>query len=299
MAVTLNMTIVAPWGVWQCYDHRLTKIKGTRVLCRREDLSVKHVTLQCPDGGALITYTGLGAANLPGERDVPIADWLRRLVRGWTRTVDQTLILLREAATRDLAGPAKRAQQEHAFLVGAFLQRRPWWAIIANVGGPPGFPVVNRFETAAGPADTKPQKLVGGAGRDAIDGDDWALLDRITHHRPSKPDDYCQVLADIHRRARHSKHPARRTISEACTTVYMPPRVLGGRSTVHWSQSDPTASKTLPPKPTVHLGLDGTDIVKLLEEQLRLAEAGTPMDPAEFQRRAEGAARRAVEAPDL
>jgi hypothetical protein len=296
--VTLNMTIVAPWGVWQCYDHRLTKIKGTSVLWR-EDLSVKHVTLQCPDGGALITYTGLGAVDLPGERDVPISNWLRRLVRGRTRTVDQTLILLREAATRDLASPAKRARQEHAFLVGAFLQRRPWWVIIANVGGPPHFPVVNRFATAAGPADTKAQRLVGGAGRDAIDGDDWALLEHITHHRPSKPDDYCQVLADIHRRASHSKHPARRTISEACTTVYMPPRVLGGRSTVHWSEPDLTASKTLPPKPTVHLGVDGTDIVKLLEEQLRLAEAGTPMDPAEFRRRAEEAARRAVEAPDL
>lgn len=295
--MTLNMTIVAPWGVWQCYDHRLTKIKGTRVLWR-EDLSIKHVTLQCPDGGALITYTGLGTVDLPGERNVPITDWLRRLVRGRTRTLDQTLILLREAATRDLAGPAKRARREHAFLVGAFLQRRPWWAIIANVGGPPDFPVVDRFETAAGPADTKPQKLVGGAGRDAISGDDWTLLEHITHHRPSKPDDYCQVLADIHRRANHSKHPARHTISEACTTVYMPPRVLGGRSTVHWSQPDPTASKTLPPKPTVHLGIDGTDIVKLLDEQLRLAEAGTPIDPAEFQRQAEEAARRAVDAPD-
>lgn len=295
--MTLNMTIVAPWGVWQCYDHRLTTIKGTKVW--REDLFVKHVTLQCSDGGALITYTGLGAVDLPGERDVCISDWLRRLLRARVRTVDQTLILVREAATRDLAGPAKRARLEHAFLVGAFLGGRSWWAIIANVGEPPDFPVVDRFATAAGPADTKPQKLVGGAGRDAISEDDWALLEHITHHRPSKPDDYCQVLADIHRRTQRSRRRGWKTISEACTTVYMPPRVLGGRSTVHWSKPDPTASRTLPPKPTVHLGIDGTDIVKLLEEQLRLAEADTPMKPDEFQRRAEEAARRAVEAPDL
>jgi hypothetical protein len=129
--LTLNTTVVAPWGAWQCSDFRVTYIQGRKVI-RRDAFSVKHVTVHCRDGSALITYCGLGALDLATERNVRISDWLRRLLRGHGRTVDETLILLREQATAHLARPAAIAGVPHTFLVGAFLQRRPWAAVIVT-----------------------------------------------------------------------------------------------------------------------------------------------------------------------
>jgi len=40
--VTLTMTIVAPWGVWQCSDHRVTWIKRGKPI-RTVDDSFKHI----------------------------------------------------------------------------------------------------------------------------------------------------------------------------------------------------------------------------------------------------------------
>jgi hypothetical protein len=74
---------------------------------------------------------------------------MRRLVRGPNRTVDETLIRIREEATVELARPAATAGINHTFVVGAFLQRRPWAAVISNMQLPPGSPPLHRFETSA------------------------------------------------------------------------------------------------------------------------------------------------------
>ena len=117
--MTLTMTIVAPWGVWQCADHRLIWIDGGKVT-DREDFSVKHMAVRCPDGVALITYSGIGAL----DRKLHVSDWMRELVRGDNRrTVDGTLIRIREAATMDLARPGKAHGVVHWFVAGVFLQR--------------------------------------------------------------------------------------------------------------------------------------------------------------------------------
>jgi hypothetical protein len=51
-----------------------------------------------------------------------VSDWLRELVRSENRrTVDGTLIRIREAATSDLSRPAKAHGVVHWFVVGAFL----------------------------------------------------------------------------------------------------------------------------------------------------------------------------------
>jgi hypothetical protein len=185
---------------------------------------------------------------------------------------------------------------EHAFLVGAFLQRRPWAAVITNTPGPLGSTILERFETGAVPADEEPRRLVAGAGCNAISDADRALLDRITRHRPSRPQDYCQVLADVHCRAKHSRHPDRHTISEACTTLFMPPGGQGGKTTLHWHKPD-SSGKTMPPKPLVHLGIDATEIMAVLGDQVLAMDAGQPLPDEEFSRRVDEAARRAVEPP--
>ena len=136
MSLTLVMSIAAPWGIWQCADHRLTHIDGGSVRTY-EDTSVKSVALKCPDGIALISYTGVGAI---GSANLHVSDWLRKLLRGETRSVDESLIYVREAATAILGKPAARLGIPHHFLVGAFLAGQPWVAAIANVppsGGAP------------------------------------------------------------------------------------------------------------------------------------------------------------------
>ena len=213
------MTIVAPWGVWQCADHRLVWIERGKA-SEREDVSVKHLAIRCPDGVALISYSGLGAL----DRKLHVSDWTRELVRGQNRrTIDGTLIRIREAATMDLARPAKAHGVVHWFVAGVFLQRRPWWAVITNQPGGSGSPILDHFETIAEPADNPPRRLVAGKGMEAISAEDWALLDRVKMHRPRRPEDYARVLAGIHRRAQQSRHPARHAISEGCVTAYLPP----------------------------------------------------------------------------
>jgi hypothetical protein len=65
--VTLNITIVAPWGVWQCSDHRVVWLHQGKAI-RTDDFSMKQVVMECLDGSALVTYTGLGASTSRGAR---------------------------------------------------------------------------------------------------------------------------------------------------------------------------------------------------------------------------------------
>jgi hypothetical protein len=184
--VTLTMTIVAPWNVWQCSDYRVSYVErrpnGRWKVIKREDNSVKFVTLRCRDGVAMLTYSGL--AMVGNEH---ISDWVGRQVRGYSRTVDGTLIRIREAATAELARPAKAGGVVHFFVVGAYLQRRPWAAVIANTTGPPAFPILDRFETSALPAD-EPKVMIVGEGQNAISAEDRELLLRVSQRRPKRPE---------------------------------------------------------------------------------------------------------------
>ena len=137
--MTLAITIIAPWNIWQLSDFRVVHLRprpnGRWKVARTEDRSMKFVQLACRDGAAHLTYSGLAMVG-----NDHISDWVRRQVRGYSRTVDETLIRIREAATADLAGPAKASGVIHAFVVGAYVQRWPWAVAITNTAGPPGLP---------------------------------------------------------------------------------------------------------------------------------------------------------------
>jgi len=134
-----------------------------------------------------------------------------------------------------------------------------------------------------------------GEGQNAISVEDRALLLRVAQRRPKRPEDYSRLLANIHRRAKHSKHPARHMISEACVTSYMPPSGDGGRAQTHWD--DPNPSTWPPSPPRIVYGIDMTDTLRVMIEMLMAAEAGQPMDDAEFKRRVDEAGRHSVEPP--
>ena len=291
--MTLAITIVAPWNIWQCSDFRVVHLRprpnGQSEVTRTEDRSVKFVQLRCRDGAAHLAYSGLAMVG-----NDQVSDWVRRQVRGYSRTVDGTLIRIREAATAELAGLAKATGVVHAFAVGAYVQRCPWAVAITNTTGPPAFRILDRFETAAVRAD-EPKVMVIGEGQNAISGEDRALLLRVAQRRPKRPEDYSRLLANIHHRARHSKHRARHMISEACITSYMPPSGDGGRAQTHWDNPNPS---TWPPSPPMVLdGIDMTDTERVMVEMLMAAEAGQPIDDAEFKRRVDEAGLHSVEPP--
>jgi hypothetical protein len=231
------------------------------------------------------------------DRTIHVSDWLRRLIRGESRTLDETLIRIREAATAELAGPAAAAGIEHTFLVGAFLQRRPCAVAITNMGLPPGPPPRDHFLTEAVSADETPRLMVVGAGRNAILKEDRELLKRIRHYRPKRPQDFSQVLADIHRRAKHSNHPARHTISEGCLTAHMWPSGRGHGIKAHWFKPDPASGKRLPVPPHVYSGIDMTELMDHVMRRMDAARAGEEVDEEESIRLGMEAGRRAVEPP--
>jgi hypothetical protein len=285
------MTIVAPWGVWQCSDHRVSWIKGRKVV-RTEDDSFKHIQVSCRDGVALVTYAGLGAI----DKDIYISDWTRRQLRGQTLTVDQSLIQIREEATAKFGRRAAAAGVHHAFVVGAFLQGVPWLAAIWNMRWPPGSPPVDHFETQALSAEDEPRLLVFGKGGEAIGSEDQALLKRITQHRPKRPEDCSQVLADVHRRAKRSKYPARHTISEQCTTTFMPPSGEGLQTKIHWN---PPGRPLFPLVPQLLYGVDLTELSEVQAREFYARKVGQPLDESEIARLFEDAGRRSTERPPL
>jgi hypothetical protein len=297
--LTLTMTIVAPWGVWQCSDHRVTYLvqkpnRQWRVV-KREDESVKHVQLGCKDGVALLAYSGL--AKIGNDH---ISDWLRRLVRGQSGTVDETLIRIREGATATLAGPAAKAGVAHAFVIGTFVQGQPWMVAIVNQELPDS-PPLDHFRTE-GLAAWEPKTLIVGEGRDAVSEEDRALVERAAQRRPRRPEEYSELLAAVHRRAKHSKEPepskrsAHNSISEACITSYLLPGSIAVHSMKHWGKPDPSG-KDLPPVPLLISGIDTTETTKVFLEHTKAMWAGEPIDEAEYERRMDKAGRRSVEPP--
>ncbi len=214
-AMTLNLTIVNSAGIWQSSDHRLVDQDTLKLL---DDFSIKHVNLRCPDGAALLAYAGIGRVGA-----VHLSDWIRETLRGESRSLDQSFMLIRENASRDLGRLLKRKGIRHMFSIGAFLQGRPWAVQIRNFNLEGGLfgPVLDHFETIA--------KEITGPGRGFVFGDPAAIrpqdqekLMALAARKPRRPKEFRDLLASINRRAAQTKSGAR-TVSPHCVTTYIPP----------------------------------------------------------------------------
>jgi len=206
--MSLNITVAAPWGIWQCSDHRLTDPRTGQLV---DDMSVKHVALHCPDGTGLLAYAGIGRVN-----EVYISDWVREVLRGTTRSLDESLIYLREQATGSIGPLAAKGSYWHMFTIGAFLQGQPWVAQIKNFESrSPGNigPVLAKFVTAVMQIKNEPQVFVWGAP--AVSLKDFHRLSEVIKKRPRHPDVYHGLLAKINAKAAtHPKYGS--LISPAC-----------------------------------------------------------------------------------
>lgn len=212
--MTLNLTIINRWGIWQSSDHRLTDTATGRVV---DDDSIKHVILRCPDGAALLAYAGAGRIN-----NLDLSDWIRETLRGETRSLDQSFILIRENATRDLAPLLRANNIHHMFSIGAFLNGRPWAIQIRNFHPSSGARVLNHFDTVAKNIDGMAVGLAFGGGPDALAPGDQQRLMATAARKPRTPREFRNFLAAINRRAAKTKS-GKKTISPGCITSCIPP----------------------------------------------------------------------------
>jgi hypothetical protein len=237
--VTLLMTLAAPYGVWASADHRLATYPGGRLIT---DSSAKHVGFRCTDGTALVSYTGLGR----GVGHLDVSKWMRQILRGESRTLDETFVDLREQATARFGLQARRINMQHAFLVGAFRLGDPWILEIKNMTPQAGISlggIQPGFVTAALSAE-KPVLLVAGAGRDAILASDRELLVRIAQRRPRRPEDFMTVLGDVNRRAAESRHPMPQQLAAHALSHSWRRRANYSRSRLSWRANCPMRSST-------------------------------------------------------
>jgi hypothetical protein len=285
--MTLIQTIVSSAGIWQVGDNLLWNVSEQR---EEATDSIKHLVASCSDGGMLIGYTGVG---ILGPYDV--SDWMRRVLRGRASTLDATLIALRDAATADLAGPAKRAGIHQAFVAGVFLAGRPWAVAITNLSpnGRYNAPPLARFETSAVEVPTG-QYMVAGRGREAISDDDRRLCARIAKRHPSRPHDFLRVLAAVNRRASEAAHPASASITASTIGVFMPPALAPLTIEVF----DPSGAES-PVRPAeIPLLLFGVDLKEnsaAMAEWLRRRREGREPSEAQVTELLERAGRASVE----
>jgi len=249
LPMTLNLMLINPSGIWQCSDMRLTDPKTGKLV---EDHSVKHVLLRCGDGAALIMYSGIGSV-----RDVPLSDWIRQILRGEPRTLDQSLIYLRERATEDL-GPIVKGEYHHRFTIGSFLHGRPWFVQIINhdrmVAGHPGPPQQEFGTVAVEVGESGCRCVLGDAG--AVRPVDLQTLKRVASRQPREPKEFRNLLAAINRRA--AERSKLKLISPHCITTYVPPAGHPGEGEIHGvgDEHEPVII------PTLLFGIDLTDLVR-------------------------------------
>jgi hypothetical protein len=222
--MTLNLMIVNRWGTWQSADLRTTNPNTGKL---EDDDSVKQVILHCTDGDAIVAYAGIGAVRKAGSSDwIGLSDWIRQILRGVSRTVDQSLIFLREQATKDI-GPIAKQKYAHCFTIGATIGGRLWAVQIRNVENyeqltsVPCTQASANFDTVAKEVgDDGVFVALGPPG--AVLQSDLDTLRRVANVKPRKVEEFRALLGAVNRRAA-STPKGKRFISPHCFTVYLPP----------------------------------------------------------------------------
>lgn len=249
--MTLISMIAAPWGVWHCADKRLTDLATGAVY---DDDSSKHVTLQCPDGQGIITYTGVGAIR-DGRH---LSEWVRDQLVGEPRTVDQSLAHMRERATKELGRELARQKIRHVFMLSALFGTDVWVGEIANVESWDGR-VAEQFSSRA--LRLQGEGFVGiGGVRDAVCSADLETLQRLKDVRPNKLTDYQGLLAHVNRRAASRSD----LVSEACWTALVAPDQEG---VIVSEFFDPQGGNRVPSLEMMLHGLDLTPMSRVFSEQ--------------------------------
>lgn len=232
------------FAVWQCSDRRITVFergKATEIL---DNESIKHVSVVCTDGTALVAYSGLGYTL---DRKQHVSEWVADSLVGEPYGLRDLLTRVREAATTDFGQALARHGVRHDFWIGGFQgtgednDPKPWYAQISNhrpdTTVQPGFEVRAMMATAP---------LVAGGGQlKAVLPEDWRQIRQAISSNP-RPEDMCQLLAFANRRAAEGGRPGAALVSRECVSAYLLPKNnIHAARIFHW-QNRPVEQSALP-----------------------------------------------------
>jgi hypothetical protein len=262
--MTLNLMIVAPWGLWLSSDFRTCEVRAHGRLVPRKDVwSPKYATISTSDATLALTYTGAAEAtavrpdfgfpedqfpdiqrNAGKLETVPVSEWVTWVLYGETRTLDQ--------AVHHIASEASKVRSllkmHHVFTGVAFAEGKDAWFVqIANIDVLPGEDAANfawlkraprsHYGVSALEIADQHDAFAGavGTGAHGISKDQWRLLQRVGKRRPRDPDDYMNLLAKI------NAEVARREacVSPACAVTYLDPQSTASRSRLYENGQSP------------------------------------------------------------
>lgn len=202
--MTLIITVIEKDHIWQSSDHRITKINGDLF----DDKSIKHIHLNCTDGKALLSWTGL--AELKDKTRLNV--WLKDVLKAGVGTVDETMKTIADRASEDIGGAF-----ELVISVGAFINDQPWYYEITNFVGNPGKEKLkNKFSVKKTKAD-KDGLFHGGSGKIGLSKKDISSIKSAVKKATNNPDTFAKTLAGVNKKVSNSV----KTVSPTCTTAYI------------------------------------------------------------------------------
>lgn len=263
--MTLIITVVAPWGVWQANDHRLTHGASGRSIPGEHP---KHVHLDCPDGQALLAYTGTAWI-----RGTDLCDWIGQAIRGEQLPLIATLNLIRKELSHEVAFRNGRL----LLAVGALAHDAPYGVVITNLDlatskpwlapTTPEFRLVHRKVVEDRYLVMVPTNLW------TISREDRRRLNRAAQHRPRVKRHFHDLLAAIIKRASANSN----TISASSTTTFLSTDGEGSETITHGTTDGRAVLGAF-----VFRGIDLTEDQRLRVKRSVLAGKGSPMNPREY-----------------
>jgi hypothetical protein len=222
--MTLILTIIAPFGIWQASDNLLTDPKT------REPQPVRSSKFIClepfPGQKAILSYAGIGTVKYRNKigiySEIQISDWLLEIFRGEQRDYYQTLIHLRDHATQSL-GPMVKEKFFHVFSLVTFIQSSPWLFEVHNLSDDNSRKGSKKFLgefSIASKRITKPE-LFSAGDRAALTKKDIDTIFKRIAKPPKNPNDFCKLLANYIKVA--SNNSKDKLISSSCTTLFLSP----------------------------------------------------------------------------
>jgi hypothetical protein len=230
--MTLNLTLAAPWGIWQSCDYRVSDVVvdayGKKRLVPRQDFfSPKFLDISCPDGYALMTYTGVAELPCPPRfvqlalvsniedpelragAPMSVADWAAWSLHGPARSVDQSVQHLQAEAAKD----PTLSKRPHMFTYAAFLGDDAWIAQTSNVDEWPFGPVEGYGTVAERVTAARPRALATGDPR-SMTRAEYEEFEQLVRAPPRRPAKLLERLAELNKRAASRTC----TVSPECAT---------------------------------------------------------------------------------
>jgi hypothetical protein len=218
--MTFTIALVNQHGVWQSADMRLTDLKTHEL---RDDYSMKHVRFRCPDGAALLTYTGVGSVN-----GVHLSDWLHQFSRdsdGITYTLKELLVQIRLQSTKELGELLFKRQLPHMFSVGSFMAGLPCLTLIRNFSTEHGTGSILREFNSASYSMSRGPEATGSIlfpwPREFISQSDLNMLTELSTGPLREPKEISDLLASVNLRTAAAPR-SNGLVSPHCVTSYMP-----------------------------------------------------------------------------